>query len=168
MPSKRRLKANLIIPGDQTLLGLCDSVRGSIQEDEDLGPRGLEMVAVLKGIIEGEQQEGPPAISLGTIRSARLDRLLSDIINVANHKDSASPLLRTCALAAEALQRRWMTRFRESYFGLGHYRRRCLLSSPGGLLENMTFDKSAPTTNELWKPRRVSKGKTDCNISAGQ
>jgi hypothetical protein len=120
------------------LLGLCNDVRTSLQEDACLGPRGDVLMRLLGAVIKSEYDEAP-ILDLRLIRATHLDKLLADIHDKTRHLEHMSPDLRACLSIADSLQRHWRMRLRDGYLGLDNSRYYGL-TQRNGRLDNVYFD----------------------------
>lgn len=151
------------MPDDIVLERLCDDVRKSLAEEKGLGPRRDKLMEVLENTVRSES-DGVPTISLDTIRNSRLDKLLSDMLNAANHPDPIPSRFCADLCVAESLQRQWKSRFRDSYSDLDNDRY-ARLTSPGGRLESMVFNEAAQNNHEIWQAKK-SENLSECEGNA--
>ncbi|KAH7170397.1 PUA-like domain-containing protein [Dactylonectria macrodidyma] len=103
------------------LLDLCDSIRSSLGDRRILGPRWEEAMGLLTAVLKDEAN-GTPMIEFSTVQTARLDKLLSDIVNPGNRPLPTPTRFSDDVTVAERLQRLWRTRFLESYFTIDQNR----------------------------------------------
>jgi hypothetical protein len=125
------------------LLTLSDSVRASLEHDKSLGPDAEELGNFLATTLRDEERRMPP-FELDTIEYARLDRLLSDIIDhfidMRSLAKSAYELplkVRIDAKNAKKLRTSWERRFRANYFRFDERRLKTLIDR--GLLRDISF-----------------------------
>ncbi|KAG9253352.1 uncharacterized protein F5Z01DRAFT_164014 [Emericellopsis atlantica] len=103
------------------LLLLCDEVRQSLWKSHTLGPRREAIMGVLGEAVQGECNMRP-RIRLRTIQITRLDKLLEDMVNPANHPATKPAQFRADVTIAESLQRQWRIRFGAPYRSLDAHR----------------------------------------------
>jgi hypothetical protein len=78
-------------------------------------------MAVLGEAVKGECNLGP-TVDLRTIQVTRLDKLLEDMVDAANHPSTRTAEFKADVMIAQALQRQWRSRFGEPYIGLDAHR----------------------------------------------
>lgn len=102
------------------LLNISDSVRASIGGKKALGPQVEELRNFLDMALTDEARKNP-TLNFSIIEYARLDKLLSDILDYANsltHSRLATELsltFRRDISNVKSVQRAWRQRFREQY-----------------------------------------------------
>lgn len=150
------------------LLALSDSIRASLRRDKTSGPDGDKMEAFLDAASRDEYRwRGKPAMDIETIEYARLDKMISEILQFAERlkmKLRAAPanqgdprvgeLPLKCALnvsRAKALRRAWRRRFRERYFMIDQHRYAVLVRC--GRLRDLSFDSSLAYNSGSWHTR---------------
>jgi hypothetical protein len=87
-------------------------------------------------------------IDFGTIQNARLDKLLSDIMNPGNRPSPLPTRFRDDVIMVEKLQRQWRARFKELYFTVDQDRYRIL--SKTGRLRDVEMSTSSHMDQRLW------------------
>lgn len=127
------------------------------------------MMKVLGDAVKSEC-DGMPMISFSSIITARLDKLLDDMLNKDYHSDEMSVQFRAQLSIAESLQRQWRNRFREQYSDIDTARY-FALTEKDGMLEDMVFNMSRPDYGNIWIPKQVEalsekEGNDECK--AGQ
>ncbi|KAK7430053.1 hypothetical protein QQZ08_003444 [Neonectria magnoliae] len=104
------------------------------------------LAAVLRG-----ETNNVPMIEFTTIQNARLDKLLSEIINPDNHPKPAPTNLRDEVLLAERLQRRWRTRYLEKYFTIDQDRYHSLTKT--GRLRDVVINSASDNSQGRWRAK---------------
>ncbi|KAI8962498.1 hypothetical protein F5Y11DRAFT_347482 [Daldinia sp. FL1419] len=145
------------------LLELSDSVRANLRHYKSLGPDTEKLCSFLEAALKDEEQQwGHPTLDIETIEHARLDKLLTEILQfvermkgvpdpsmVTNAVTSTLPLrFRVIISHAKNLWRAWRRRFREQYFMMDQYR--CAALVKGGRLKDVSF-KSTSLAYDLGK-----------------
>jgi hypothetical protein len=131
---------------------IADSVRASLRARNGLGSKGEELMKVLGTAVKSEC-DGVPIIDLETLKQARLDKLLADMVNKDYHEEDMPLELRAHLSVAESLQRQWRMRFRGSYFSIDHTRY-LYLTEIGGRLHNLIFNHASKDNSGLWKAKK--------------
>lgn len=131
---------------------IADSVRASLRARNGLGSKGEELMKVLGTAVKSEY-DGVPIIDLETLKQARLDKLLADMVNKDYHQEDMPLKLRAHLSVAESLQRQWRMRFRGSYFSIDHTRY-LYLTGIGGRLHNLIFNHASKDNSGLWKAKK--------------
>ncbi|KAH7328458.1 hypothetical protein B0I35DRAFT_473163 [Stachybotrys elegans] len=142
---------------EKTLLSLSDDVRASLADTKTLGARAGEVRAFLGDMVKREY-EGKPSIHFSTIKNARLDKLLSDILKPTNRPYPIPIQFRADMSITRGLQRQWRARYREPYFDIDQTR---YMNLPRfGRLKDVVFNEAAGEGNEIWSPsdRKSSLG----------
>lgn len=132
------------------LLDLSDSVRAGLGDRRILGPRWEEAMGFLTAVLKDETS-GSSMIDFGTIQNARLDKLLSDIINPGNRPSPLPTRFRDDVIMVEKLQRQWRARFKELYFTVDQDR--YLILSRTGRLRDVEMSSSSQMDQRLWTTR---------------
>lgn len=99
--------------------------------------------AVLKDEVSGSSM-----IDFPTIQDARLDKLLSDIINPGNRPSPLPTRFRDDVVMVEKLQRQWRARFKELYFTVDQ--ERYLRLPKTGRLRDVEMSTSTERDHRLW------------------
>ncbi|KOS21269.1 hypothetical protein ESCO_006774 [Escovopsis weberi] len=120
----------------------------SLVEERSLGAKSEEFTLFLKAVVKDECGS-MPALEFATIRYARLDKLLSDIVNLANRQAAFYHQSRIDPSLSERLQRFWVARFRERYFNLDQSRYQTLAKT--GRLRDVVFDETSGTDWQFWQ-----------------
>ncbi|KAF9872629.1 hypothetical protein CkaCkLH20_09808 [Colletotrichum karsti] len=135
------------LPTKEELLELCDSVRTCLSRERSLGPDADKIQSLLERALKDELRH-TPSLDFETLQYARLDKLLSDILDPA-HRPSPIPLrFRADMAVAESLQKMWRTRFRDQYFSIDQVRQRSL--SVGGEMRDISFTPEGQDPLESW------------------
>ncbi|OLN83695.1 hypothetical protein CCHL11_09736 [Colletotrichum chlorophyti] len=138
------------LPTKDDLLDMCDSVRVSLRQEKTLGCHGERIQSLLERALKDELRH-TPTLDFETLQYARLDKLLTEILD-PNNRPSPLPLrFRADMAVAESLQKMWRTRFREQYFSLEHVRQRRL--SIGGEMRDIHFSATGVDPLESWTVR---------------
>ena len=132
----------------KSLLKLCDAVRANLQESKVMGPEGNHVMAFLGDVVKDEYG-GHEAIEFETIRDARLDKLLADIISRENRPIPTPTKVRADISITECLERQWRARFRQEYFDIDQ--KRYLALPTTDLLRDVTFDPQIEDERQLWR-----------------
>ncbi|KPM41515.1 hypothetical protein AK830_g5019 [Neonectria ditissima] len=135
---------------DHLLLDLCDSVRTSLGDRRSLDPRWEEAMEFLAAVFRDETDDSP-LIEFTTIQNARLDKLLSEIINQENHPKPAPTNFRDDVLLAERLQRVWRTRYMAKYFAIDQDRYHSLPKT--GRLRDVVFNSASNNSQGRWRAK---------------
>ncbi|KAH6687337.1 hypothetical protein F5X68DRAFT_231812 [Plectosphaerella plurivora] len=133
------------------LLQLCDDVRVSLRDASTLGPRGKNLVKLLKDLLAAERA-GEPGIDILTIRYAHLDKLIAELHGPA---EVAQPAHQEHVAIAEALETLWQKRFRAAWFELDDTRLKALST---GRLKDIDYCEPHKDALERW---RASNGGGD-------
>ncbi|KAK3682689.1 hypothetical protein B0T22DRAFT_292187 [Podospora appendiculata] len=134
----------------KSLCCLSDAVRGAIAAS-GLFDCNLDTLGYFLDRALVEETLDNPTISFETIKNARLDKLLADIINCAERGTIGSAASFELASAAEALQRSWRSRYRGECFMIDEIRTIELATS--GRLKGVSFVDPAVAktpTGSLW------------------
>lgn len=119
--------------------------------------------------VENDRQ-GLSTIDFETIKSARLDKLLTDITNKENRPDPAPSRFLDDEVFANKLQWLWTSRHQERFLTLEQERYRNLLQT--GALRDMAFnDEEGTDFHSLWKakePKSHSKMGGEIDFEVGQ
>ncbi|KFA68801.1 hypothetical protein S40285_01160 [Stachybotrys chlorohalonatus IBT 40285] len=138
---------------EKTLLSLSDAVRLNLLQTKTLGPRAGEVRAFLGDMVKREY-ETKPSIHFSTIKNARLDKLLSDILKPANRPFQLPIQARADIAIARSLQRQWRARYREAYFDIDQTRYETLAKT--GRLNNVIFNDTGNNLYHPWAPQSYS------------
>lgn len=92
-----------------------------------------------------------PTIDFTTIYNARLDKLLSDILNPANKPSPTPSRFYDDVAMIESLQWNWTKRFLTQLFTIEQERYRHLLQM--GRLRHIAFNNESPDIHTLWKAK---------------
>ncbi|KAI0383122.1 hypothetical protein F5Y04DRAFT_270178 [Hypomontagnella monticulosa] len=153
------------------LLALSDSVRAQLRRQRKGGPDVQKLYKFLEVASRDEYRpRGRPTLDIETIEHARLDKLISDMLQLAEHMKlklravattqanrgdpRAGELPPECAVnvaRAKALRRAWRRRFRERYFMIDQHRYAVLVRC--GRLRDLSFDGSLAYTSGSWHTR---------------
>ncbi|KAF7543880.1 hypothetical protein G7046_g9911 [Stylonectria norvegica] len=141
------------------LLELCEAVRTHLATRKDLGPRWEEVMGFLGAVLKDEHAGMPllqehskvPMLEFATIESARLDKLLADILDPDKHPSPMPSRFRIDLDLAESLQRHWRRRFREAFFTIDQNRAKRL--STTGRLKDVVFTNDPKNPRALWKTK---------------
>lgn len=116
-----------------------------------------------------EECDGKSAISLDTIRSVRLDKLLEDLLSRENRATPTPIQFRADVATAASLQRHWRGRFRADYFEIERLR---YVNLPKiGRLRGVVFDDSAKDERTRWRTRtrqQLSELEGELHFEPGQ
>ncbi|KXH34510.1 hypothetical protein CSIM01_00421, partial [Colletotrichum simmondsii] len=135
------------LPTKEQLLELCDSVRTSLRHSKSLGPHADRIQSLLERALKDELNH-TQSLDFETLQYARLDKLLTDVLDPA-HRPSPLPLrFRADMALCESLQKMWRARFRDQYFSLDQVRQRSL--SIGGEMRDIHFTASGMDPLESW------------------
>ncbi|KAI5465652.1 PUA-like domain-containing protein [Mariannaea sp. PMI_226] len=149
--STETLHNSTLLPSDgldnNLLLNLSDCVRADLGDKRSLGLRWEEAMGFLSAVLKDEIC-GVPRIDFSTIQKARLDKLLSDIINPRNRPSPTPTRFRDDVIMVEKLQRLWRTRFREQYFTVDQERYFNLPKT--GRLRNVIMSSGTENNQCLW------------------
>ena len=138
-----------------SLLSLCDSVRRSLASNQSLGADSAKLTQTLEGFLSNEVHL-TPTVSYDTIVRARLDKLITEILNPLNQRPILSGDHFVAIKAAEALQKSWKLRFKEKYFETDELRNRSLMAD--GCLRDIEFVSVATDgSSAVWKARTVEQ-----------
>lgn len=137
-------------PGENELLELSDAVRSSLEKKKIMGDREEEAMAVLGSLLK-EECERCQGLDFETIKNARLDKLLADMVDPENAPAQAPPKTLANIKVAERLQRRWRGRFRQRYFDVDQMRLQALTKA--GRLKDVVFVPQAENGCRLWHAR---------------
>ncbi|KAK3332489.1 hypothetical protein B0T19DRAFT_104572 [Cercophora scortea] len=135
---------------DHSLCYLSDAVRASIAAT-GLFDCNLDTLAYFLNRALAEEELNNPTINFETIKNARLDKLLTDIISCAERGTIGSAASFELASAAEALQRSWRSRHRSQCFMIDEIRTIELATT--GRLKGVSFVDPAveqTPTGSLW------------------
>lgn len=130
---------------EQHLLELCDEARIYLRERRTLEFHS-PIVALLHRLLHEERSN--PTISLSTITSTHVDRLLAELIKPENMQGTAQ-----YSVLAEKLERKWSLRFRQKYFDIDQTRYESLPTK--GLLKDVSFNARAKTDATRWRPKKL-------------
>ena len=152
------------------LLELCDVARASLAKGNTTETI-IQRVAhdLLKDAVKDETQ-GISTIELPTVRNARIDTLLVDILSPEKHAAaSRTQPWKNLIPTAERLQRQWRARFGEKYFDLDQTRLSSLTKT--GQLRDVAFDNRTDDVNhQLWQTRpceALSEGEGNLQYETG-
>ncbi|TQN68948.1 hypothetical protein CSHISOI_06521, partial [Colletotrichum shisoi] len=138
------------LPVKEELLELCDSVRTSLQREKSFGPHADRVQELFENILKEELRHSP-SLDFETLQYARLDKLLSDVLDPACRPSPLPLRFRADMAVAESLQKIWRSRFREQYFALDQVRQRRL--SVGGEMRDIHFTAAGMDPLESWTVR---------------
>lgn len=128
-------------------------MRLNLLQTKTLGPRAGEVRAFLGDMVKREY-ETKPSIHFSTIKNARLDKLLSDILKPANRPFQLPIQARADIAIARSLQRQWRARYREAYFDIDQTRYETLAKT--GRLNNVIFNDTGNNLYHPWAPQSYS------------
>lgn len=126
------------------------------------------MMEYLEGVWQDEC-DGRPSIDFDTIRKARLDKLLVDMLCRENRPTPTPIQFRADMSTAASLQRQWRTRFRAEYFEMDQKRYMTLIRS--GRLKDVVYNGSAEGGCHLWRTtvcKQLSELESDQRFEAGK
>jgi len=106
------------------LLRLSDAARRSMASAgrlDGLDASLLERLAIFTRAALLDERCGMPSIKFVTVKNARLDKLLAQILDLAKHKN-ASPTALDIIAQANELQLEWYRRFNVDYFSINKTR----------------------------------------------
>ncbi|KAI1743549.1 hypothetical protein F4680DRAFT_347942 [Xylaria scruposa] len=141
------------------LLDLSDSIRAGLRGDHVFSPDTERLSSFLEAALEDEERRHP-TLNFETIEYARLDKLLSEIVQFADTMKSVdlSPefLLRFRVTISQAknLRRLWRRRFREQLFMMDKHR--CAILVEGGRLKDVSFNSSLDYDLGKWQTMMVT------------
>ncbi|KAI1828348.1 hypothetical protein F4861DRAFT_547437 [Xylaria intraflava] len=145
----------------RTLLDLSDSVRASLRNNHVLstGVDAEKLSNFLETALKDEERRYP-RLDFETIEYARLDKLLAELIQLAD-TIKASDLMPDFALRfrvdashAKKLRFFWRRRFREKLFMIDRYR--CAVLVQGGRLKDVSFNSSLEYDLGKWQTKRLT------------
>ncbi|POR34072.1 Uncharacterized protein TPAR_05767 [Tolypocladium paradoxum] len=152
---------------EAALLELCDAARAGLAKGNTPEDTAEKAMNFLKAAAKDETY-GISTIEIATVRNARMDKLLADLLSPERHV-AASPTHMWKDLAtAERLQRQWRARFREKYFDLDQTRYLGLTKT--GHLRDVVFDDRTNDDRHLWRARHceaLSEGEGNLQYEAG-
>ncbi|KAI0546207.1 hypothetical protein F4679DRAFT_575572 [Xylaria curta] len=141
------------------LLDLSDSIRAGLRGDHVFSPDTERLSSFLEVALEDEERRHP-TLNFETIEYARLDKLLSEIVQFAdtmkNFDLSPEFLLRFRVTVSQAknLRRLWRRRFREQFFMMDKHR--CAILVEGGRLKDVSFNSSLDYDLGKWQTMMVT------------
>ncbi|KAI1754362.1 hypothetical protein F4782DRAFT_539183 [Xylaria castorea] len=141
------------------LLDLSDSVRAGLRGGHVFSPDTERLSSFLETALEDEERRYP-TIDFEAIEYARLDKLLSEIVQFADAMKTSdlSPefllRFRVNVSRAKNLRRLWRRRFREQFFMIDKHR--CAILVEGGRLKDVSFNSSLDYDLGKWQTMRVS------------
>ncbi|KAI8952874.1 hypothetical protein F4801DRAFT_588732 [Xylaria longipes] len=141
------------------LLDLSDSVRAGLLNGHVFSPDAESLSSFLETALKDEERRYP-TLNFETIEYARLDKLLSEIIQCIDtiKTSDLSPdfllRLRVNVSQAKNLRRAWRRRFREQFFMIDQHRAAVLVK--GGRLKDVSFNSSLDYDLGKWQTMRVS------------
>ncbi|KAI0200737.1 hypothetical protein F4808DRAFT_427744 [Astrocystis sublimbata] len=142
------------------LLDISDSVRSGLRVGHVSSSDTENLSNFLEAALKDEERSYP-TLNFETIEHARLDKLLSEIIQFADLMISSnlSPYyllrLRVNVSQSKHLRRLWRRRFREHFFMIDQHRRAVLVESPGRL-KDVSFNSSLDYDLGKWQTTRVT------------
>ncbi|KAI0455645.1 PUA-like domain-containing protein [Xylaria acuta] len=165
-PSPRDQSFDPLTPSDSTgphwnqaeLLDLSDSVRAGLRNGHIFSTDSEKLSSFLEAALKDEERRHP-TLNFETIEYARLDKLLSEILQFADTMKTSdlSPefllRLRVNVSQAKNLRRLWRRRFREQFFMIDQHRRAVLVD---GRLKDVSFNSSLDYNLGKWQTRRVT------------
>ncbi|KAI0446037.1 hypothetical protein F4803DRAFT_505397 [Xylaria telfairii] len=166
-PSPRDQSFEPLTPSDSAsphwdqaeLLDLSDSVRAGLQGDNVFSPDADQLSSFLEAALKDEERRYP-SLDFETIEHARLDKLLSEIIQFADtmKNSNLSPefllRLRVNVSQAKNLRRLWRRRFREQFFMIDKHR--CGVLVENGRLKDVSFNSLLDYDLGKWQTMRVT------------
>ncbi|KAI0866753.1 hypothetical protein F4860DRAFT_454913 [Xylaria cubensis] len=141
------------------LLDLSDSIRAGLRGDHVFSPDTERLSGFLEAALEDEERRYP-TLKFETIEYARLDKLLSEIVQFADtmKKLDLSPefllRFRVNVSQAKSLRRLWRRRFREQFFMMDKHR--CAILVEGGRLKDVSFNSSLDYDLGKWQTMMVT------------
>ncbi|KAI0481470.1 PUA-like domain-containing protein [Xylaria cf. heliscus] len=142
------------------LLNLSDSVRAGLRGGGHVSiPEADKLSSFLEAALKDEERRYP-TLSSEIIEYARLDKLLSEILQFADTMKTSdlSPefllRLRVNVSQAKSLRRLWRRRFREQFFMMDQHR--CAVLVEGGRLKDVSFNSSLDYDLGKWQTMRVA------------
>lgn len=142
-----------------TLLSLSDSVRGSIEYDQSIGPDGNKLSAFLEAVLKDEEKKHP-SMKFATIEHARLDKLLEDLLQfgelmkVTCRATEQHLRFRVDVAHCKKLRLIWRHRFREQYAMIDQLR--CAMMVKGGRLKEVSFTPAITYILGMWQTEASS------------
>lgn len=141
------------------LLNLSDSVRARLRDGNPSGLSGERLSSFLEAAL-GDEERKHPTLDFETIKYARLDKLLSELLQSADtiKPSNLTPELllrfRVNVSQAKGLRRLWRRRFREQYFMMDQHR--CAVLVEGGRLKDVSFNSSLDYDLGKWQTKKLS------------
>ncbi|KAK3942430.1 hypothetical protein QBC46DRAFT_352414 [Diplogelasinospora grovesii] len=134
------------------LVELSDSIRTSLAEYNDLGPDAKKLAGFLDATLTSETTGESRRIDFQSIKVARLDKMLADIIEHGKHAPVLLQEQLEVANKAAGLQRLWRARFKAEYFQIDDIR--TIEMAQFGRLKQVSFSgptQQNPTAQTGWK-----------------
>ncbi|KAI1351659.1 hypothetical protein F5Y01DRAFT_324918 [Xylaria sp. FL0043] len=141
------------------LLDLSDSIRLGLREGNIFGPNAEKLSNFLEAALKDEERKYPK-LDFDTIEYARLDKLLSELLQFAETiktSDLTPELLlrfRVDVSEAKSLRRIWRRRFREQFFMINQHR--CAILVEGGRLKDVAFNSSLDYDLGKWQTKNMT------------
>ncbi|KAI0816421.1 hypothetical protein GGR55DRAFT_697295 [Xylaria sp. FL0064] len=141
------------------LLDLSDSIRLDLREGNIFGPNAEKLSNFLEAALKDEERRHPK-LDFDTIEYARLDKLLSELLQFAETiktSDLTPELLlrfRVDVSEAKSLRRSWRRRFREQFFMINQHR--CAILVEGGRLKDVAFNSSLDYDLGKWQTKNMT------------
>ncbi|KAK0711669.1 PUA-like domain-containing protein [Lasiosphaeris hirsuta] len=151
------LMESSLFSNPKALLEFSDSVRRSISEKSRFAPPGpeLERLSLFLETALDEETRGVPTLDFTAIKTARLDKLVADMISWGTRITTVSAKSRAFIDNAARLQRAWRTRFRSLYFMIDEIRTVDLATS--GSLREVSFITPTRTDTAVPNAWRASE-----------
>ncbi|KAI1281455.1 hypothetical protein F5Y07DRAFT_412494 [Xylaria sp. FL0933] len=141
------------------LLDLSDSIRSGLREGNIFGPNAEKLSNFLEAALKDEEKRYP-TLDFDTIEYARLDKLLSELLQFAEtiKTSDLTPELqlrfRVDVSEAKSLRRIWRRRFREQFFMINQHR--CAILVEGGRLKDVAFNSSLDYDLGKWQTKNMT------------
>ncbi|KAK3356924.1 PUA-like domain-containing protein [Lasiosphaeria hispida] len=168
------LMESSLFSNPKALLEFSDSVRRSISEKSRFAPPGpeLERLSLFLETALDEETRGVPTLDFTAIKTARLDKLVADMISWGTRVTMVSAKSPAFVDNAARLQRAWRARFRSLYFMIDEIRTVDLATS--GSLREVSFvtstriDMAVPNSWRASEMEPVSSIEGNLHFRVGQ